>query len=113
MGYDVIIIGSGSAGATLATRLSEDPKRSVLMLEAGSDYQNMNSLPTDVKNGEDVLQAIEGDSIWRFTATSSNTQNHPMDVPRGKVTGGSSAVNGTVFIPVSYTHLTLPTNREV
>lgn len=98
MGYDVIIIGSGSAGATLATRLSEDPKRSVLMLEAGSDYQNMNSLPTDVKNGEDVLQAIEGDSIWRFTATSSNTQNHPMDVPRGKVTGGSSAVNGTVFI---------------
>ena len=49
MRYDHIIIGMGFAGVILATRLTEDPNRSVLMPEAGSDYADLDSLPDEVK----------------------------------------------------------------
>ena len=98
MRYDTIIVGAGSAGAILATRLTQDPSRSVLLLEAGPDYPVLDSLPDKVRNGYTTSADITpSDHDWKFVATATDSAE-PMQVPRGKITGGSSAVNGQIFL---------------
>ena len=98
MKYDVIIVGAGAAGAVLAARLSEDPRRSVLLIEAGPDYSSLDQLPGKLKYGYLTAADITpSDHDWKFVGRAT-AQAGPMGVPRGKVTGGSSAINGEIFL---------------
>ncbi len=87
MEFDDIIVGAGSSGAVLAARLSEDTQRQVLLLEAGPDYPEIEKTPTTLLNGH----SLPNDHDWGFTAEMVPGRSETY--PRGKVTGGSSAVN--------------------
>ena len=104
MKYDLIVVGAGSAGCAIATRLTEDPQRSVLLLEAGPDYPDFEQLPDDLKMGNNVWLSAYGPHNWGYTAQLTPEQPE-LIIPRGKATGGSSAVNGQVLfrgIPEDY-----------
>ena len=93
MEYDDIIVGGGSAGAVLAARLSEEPARRVLLLEAGPDYATLESTPADLQDGWRMsLRAHD----WGLTAQA--VPGRAIPYPRGQVIGGSSAVNATIAL---------------
>ncbi|MEO8694069.1 MAG: GMC family oxidoreductase N-terminal domain-containing protein [Acidimicrobiales bacterium] len=90
--FDDVIVGAGSSGAVLAARLSEDRSRQVLLIESGPDYRSAEVTPDDLLFGQVSLV----DHDWGYTAEA--LAGHTISYPRGKVVGGSSAVNGTIAL---------------
>src|SRR5690242_6644310 len=92
--YDYVIVGAGSAGCVLANRLSEDPDVKVLLLEAGPPDTNEN---IHVPLGYLQLGRTEVD--WDYSsAPEAHCDGRRIQLPRGKVLGGSSSINAMVYI---------------
>ena len=93
--YDYIIVGAGSSGCVLAGRLSEDPRKRVLLLEAGPpDYSPWIHLP--IGYGKTMWSDTYN---WRFhTEPEPELKGRRVYWPRGKTLGGSSAINGLIYI---------------
>lgn len=91
---DVVIVGAGSAGAVVAARVSEDPNRTVLLIDAGPDYPLAADLPDDLRDGRDNSYV---DHDWGL-AYSPTVDGREGPFPRGRVVGGSSAVNTAIAL---------------
>jgi choline dehydrogenase len=92
--YDYIVVGGGSAGAAVANRLSADPRNKVLLLEAGRASHPWSFIPIG------MARLIANPAAnWLYSSEpEASTNGRRIPVPRGKLLGGSSSINGMVFV---------------
>ena len=92
--FDYIVVGAGSAGSVVANRLSADPKYKVLVLEAGRESHPWSRVPVG------FARLIENPAAnWLYSSEPEEaTGNRRVPIPRGKLLGGSSSINGMVFV---------------
>src|SRR4051812_17363287 len=92
--YDYIVVGAGSAGAVVANRLSANPRNTVLLLEAGPASHPWTHVPIG------FAKLINNPAAnWLYSSEpEASTNGRKLPVPRGKILGGSSAINGQAFV---------------
>ena len=92
--FDFIVVGAGSAGAVVANRLSADPRYRVLLLEAGPTSHHWSPIPLGYS------KLLHNPAVnWCYSAEpETNTNGRRLPVPRGRMLGGSSSINGCAFV---------------
>ena len=94
--WDVVVVGAGTTGCALAARLA-DAGRRVLLLEAGADHEQPDDFPPEIRDAARMGAAAPGHPAnWGLTAELTDGLVAP--IPRGRVVGGSSALNAGSFI---------------